>query len=169
MKHQIQVQSYISPCGPLILGSLGDSLCLCDWATPERGGVIRRVLRSLDAELAEGPSEVTKEAARQLDEYFAGHRRKFDIPLLTVGTDFQQRVWLRLQEIPYGITLSYGSLADSLDCPRAVRAVASACGANAMSIFIPCHRVIAASGSLAGYAGSLQAKEFLLRLETMQL
>lgn len=104
-------------------------------------------------------------AARQLDEYFRGKRKSFDIPLLTVGTDFQKKVWRLLASIPYGSTASYSELSNLLGCPGAVRAVANANGANAISIFIPCHRVIGSDGSLTGYAGGLDAKRFLLDLE----
>lgn len=108
-------------------------------------------------------------AARQLDEYFAGRRRVFDLPLLTVGTPFQRAVWELLTEIPFGETRSYAWLAAQLGHPRAVRAVAAANRANALSIFIPCHRVVGSDGSLTGYAGGLAAKRLLLGLEQQQL
>lgn len=108
-------------------------------------------------------------AARQLDEYFAAQRRVFDVPLLTVGTPFQRAVWELLTEIPFGGTRSYAWLAAQLGHPRAVRAVAAANRANALSIFIPCHRVVGSDGSLTGYAGGLAAKRLLLGLEQQQL
>lgn len=108
-------------------------------------------------------------AARQLDEYFAAQRRVFDLPLLTVGTPFQRAVWELLTEIPFGETRSYAWLAAQLGHPRAVRAVAAANRANALSIFIPCHRVVGSDGSLTGYAGGLAAKRLLLGLEQQQL
>lgn len=108
-------------------------------------------------------------AARQLDEYFAGRRRVFDLPLLTVGTPFQRAVWELLTEIPFGETRSYAWLAAQLGHPRAVRAVAAANRANALSIFIPCHRVVGSNGSLTGYAGGLAAKRLLLGLEQQPL
>ena len=112
---------------------------------------------------------VLDQAARQLDEYFAGRRRVFDLPLLTVGTPFQRAVWELLTEIPFGETRSYAWLAAQLGHPRAVRAVAAANRANALSIFIPCHRVVGSDGSLTGYAGGLVAKRLLLGLEQQQL
>lgn len=112
---------------------------------------------------------VLDHAARQLDEYFAAQRRVFDLPLLTVGTPFQRAVWELLTEIPFGGTRSYAWLAAQLGHPRAVRAVAAANRANALSIFIPCHRVVGSSGSLTGYAGGLAAKRLLLGLEQQQL
>lgn len=108
-------------------------------------------------------------AARQLDEYFAAQRRVFDVPLLTVGTPFQRAVWELLTEIPFGGTRSYAWLAAQLGHPRAVRAVAAANRANALSIFIPCHRVVGSNGSLTGYAGGLAAKRLLLGLEQQPL
>lgn len=112
---------------------------------------------------------VLDRAVRQLDEYFAAQRRTFDIPLLTVGTPFQRAVWELLTEIPFGGTRSYAWLAAQLGHPRAVRAVAAANRANALSIFIPCHRVVGSSGSLTGYAGGLAAKRLLLGLEQQPL
>ena len=106
---------------------------------------------------------------RQLDEYFAAQRRVFDVPLLTVGTPFQRAVWELLTTIPFGGTRSYAWLAAQLGHPRAVRAVAAANRANALSIFIPCHRVVGSSGSLTGYAGGLAAKRLLLGLEQQPL
>ena len=100
-----------------------------------------------------------------MDEYFARKRKTFDIPLLLVGTEFQKSVWQELQNIPYGKTLSYGELSQRLGEPKAVRAVAAANGANPISIFVPCHRVIGRDHKLTGYAGGLAAKKELLELE----
>lgn len=150
----------------LVLGGWGDRLCLCDWLTARHhGAVALRLIRGLGAEFEEGLSPVIEMAAAQLDEYFSGHRRDFDIPLQFVGTDFQMRVWSELHEIPYGSTVTYAALARSLGKPDSVRAVANSVGANAISIFAPCHRVMGADGSLTGYAGGLDAKGFLLKLE----
>lgn len=104
-------------------------------------------------------------AIAQLDEYFAGKRRQFDVPLLFAGTEFQKTVWDTLLTIPFGQTVSYGELARQIGMPKAVRAVANANGANSISIFAPCHRVIGSDGTLTGYGGGLPVKEFLLRLE----
>ena len=140
-KNIIKVQRYESPCGLLLLGSFGDKLCLCT-------------------------SEVIEKAARQLDEFFAGKRKEFDVPLLFVGTDFQKTVWNELLEIPFGKTVSYGEMAQRIGMSKAVRAVANANGANSISIFAPCHRVIGSDRSLTGYGGGLPAKKFLLELES---
>ena len=167
MHDNINIQHYTSPCGELLLGAYDGRLCLCDWLTEKHHArVMNRLQRSLRAEITEAADPVLEEAAKQLDEYFAGKRREFDIPLLPVGTDFQKHVWQALRAIPYGTTISYADLARRLNMPKAVRAVANANGANAISIFVPCHRVVGADGSLTGYAGGLDAKQWLQTFET---
>lgn len=160
------MQTYASPCGELLLGSYADKLCLCDWTAGARHArVMARVQRYLQASFTEEPSDLTRLAARELDEFFAKRRQVFDLPLLFAGTDFQQKVWRNLLKIPYGQTLSYQQTANLLGMPEAVRAIANANGANALSIIVPCHRVIGHNGSLTGYGGGLAAKQFLLELE----
>ena len=110
---------------------------------------------------------VLVEARRQLNEYFAGERHDFDLPLAGAGTSFQQRVWAELREIPFGRTASYGEIARSLGMPPGgSRAVGLANGANPIAIVVPCHRVIGADGTLTGYAGGLERKRYLLDLES---
>jgi methylated-DNA-[protein]-cysteine S-methyltransferase len=104
-------------------------------------------------------------AARQLKEYFAGKRREFDLPLRMEGTEFQQRVWRELTKIPFGETRSYGQLAKHLNNPNGSRAVGLANGRNPIAIIVPCHRVIGADGSLTGFGGGLDRKEWLLTHE----
>lgn len=104
-------------------------------------------------------------ARKQLDEYFAGKRKAFDLPVDPAGTPFQRVVWRALQKIPYGTTLNYGALAGRIGQPTASRAVGAANGRNPISIVIPCHRVIGANGDLTGYAGGMERKAALLRLE----
>lgn len=167
-KNAVRIQHYHSPCGELMIGSFEKKLCLCDWvAAKHRDRVDKRLKRLLQADYKEEMSEVLQKACRQLDEYFNGKRTAFDIPLLPIGTEFQKRVWLELQKIPYGTTVSYGALAELLGEPKSVRAVANANGANAISIFIPCHRIIGNNHSLTGYAGGLEAKRWLLNRETL--
>ena len=131
------------------------------------GGIIGHYPGSRPAigRVFQGGTASTQEAARQLDEYFKGERQAFDLPLVMAGSDFQQRVWQELLKIPYGGTISYGELAKRIGQAQAVRAVANANGANALSIFIPCHRVIGSNRSLTGYAGGLAAKQYLLAWE----
>ena len=105
------------------------------------------------------------DVAEQLDAYFAGSLRNFDIDLRLTGTEFQCRVWAALQTIPYGETRSYGQIADQVGSPAASRAVGLANGRNPISIIVPCHRVIGSSGSLTGYGGGIERKRTLLELE----
>jgi len=107
-------------------------------------------------------------ARRQLDEYFAGRRRVFDLRLAARGTPFQQAVWCAVAAIPYGETRTYGQIAATIGRPGAVRAVGAANGANPLPIVVPCHRVIGQDGTLTGYGGGLPRKEALLRLEGWQ-
>lgn len=108
-------------------------------------------------------------AAAQLNEYFAGTRRAFDLPLAAQGTDFQRRVWGQLQCIPYGEVCSYADIAQAIDKPTAMRAVGAANGRNPLPVIVPCHRVIGSSGKLTGFAGGLPAKRTLLSLEGIQV
>ena len=163
----IRIQYYQSPCGESILGSFGDKLCLCDWVNEERRKTIDgRIQKMLQARYETGISETIATAITQLDEYFVQKRTAFDVPLLLLGTDFQKAVWNELLKVPYGMTKSYAGLSSQLGNPKAVRAVAAANGANAISIFIPCHRIIGSNQKLTGYAGGLSAKKALLELES---
>jgi methylated-DNA-[protein]-cysteine S-methyltransferase len=105
------------------------------------------------------------EVTRQLDEYFAGSRRSFDLPLAPAGTTFQSRVWDALARVKWGTTVTYGELAVRAGRPGAARAVGAAVGRNPISIVVPCHRVVGADGTLTGYAGGVDRKAFLLALE----
>ena len=145
-----------SPIGELLL--TGDGRALCGLYI--QGG--RTALRIGPRwERAEAPFE---EARTQLDEYFAGRRTSFDLPLAPTGSPFQQRVWRALRDIPYGETVSYGEQARRAGVPSP-RAVGVANGRNPISIIVPCHRVIGADGSLTGYGGGVERKQFLLDLE----
>lgn len=167
MNKFIHIQHFFSPCGELVLASYADKLCLCDWSdNPCYERNKRRIERYFKASFKTETSSILEEAKRQLDEYFAGNRKAFTIPLLLVGTDFQQQVWNELLNIPYGATTSYKEIAQSIGKPKAVRALAGAIGANGISILIPCHRVIGSDNSLTGYAGGLEAKKMLLQIET---
>lgn len=111
------------------------------------------------------PTPLLRDARRQLEEYFAGQRRAFSVPLEPQGTDFQRKVWQALLTIPYGETRTYQQIAELAGSPRAFRAAGMANHNNPISILIPCHRVIGKDGSLTGYGGGLEAKRFLLELE----
>ena len=123
----------------------------------------RRVPGVADAK--KGSNSVIESTIRQLDEYFAGTRHEFDVPLDAVGTEFQHSVWQVLRSIPYGETMSYGEQATVLGDPNKARAVGTANGRNPISIVVPCHRVIGSGGTLVGFAGGLDKKQILLSLE----
>lgn len=158
---------YSSPCGELTLASFNNSLCLCDWNISElrRNRIDNRIGTHLQCEFTFGRTDVISNAIVQLDEYFAHKRTNFDISTHFIGTDFQKNVWNTITRIPYSTTISYKELSHSLNINNAIRAVASAVGANPISIIIPCHRVIGSDGKLRGYAGGLGTKSFLLRHE----
>jgi len=165
-KNTIHLQTYKSPVGEMILGSYNNTLCIANWKngkTKER--IEKKLAKALDTEYIDASSEVIVEAMKQLDTYFLGKRKEFDVPLLMVGTAFQKSVWEALLQIPYGETASYLEQAKRIGNEKAVRAVASANGANAISIFIPCHRIIGSNGTLTGYAGGLDTKAKLLEIE----
>ena len=163
---QIKIQFYKTRIGDLILGSFEEKLCLLDFRYRKmRKAVDSRIKNGLNAEFVENDSEVIQQAKKQLDEYLGGDRKKFSLPLLIVGTEFQKSVWQSLMKVPYGITSTYLQLAKNIGNERAVRAVASANGANALSLIIPCHRIIGSDGQLVGYGGGLSVKKRLLNLE----
>lgn len=167
MEETIHIQYYPTRCGELIVGSYGQALCLCDWKSrPNRETVDKRIQKALNARYEIKSSPVVEEAFKQLNEYFNRQRTSFDIPLLTIGTDFQKKIWELLLALPYGTTASYLELSQQFGDPKAIRAVSSANAANAISIFIPCHRIIGTNGKLIGYAGGLEAKKMLLDLES---
>lgn len=149
-----------SPIGNLLLGGDDDALRLLWFVTSRRAPLP-------DPSWTESPRRF-KDVAGQLSAYFAGRLRDFDVPLDARGTPFQTKVWRALRDIPYGATESYGELARRIGDPKAVRAVGLANGSNPISIIIPCHRVIGASGALTGYGGGLPTKRALLALEQGQ-
>lgn len=166
MSDKINIDYFKTPFGELILGSFENKLCIADWRYRKmRTAIDKRIQGSLNTEYTEEDSDVINESKVQLSQYFKGKRKAFDLPLLLIGTEFQKGVWSALQQIPYGSTLSYLELSKKLNNEKAIRAVASANGANAISIIIPCHRIIGSDGSLVGYAGGLNTKMKLLTLE----
>ena len=149
MKNALYCENVPTPVGTLCVCSDGEAVTGIRFGAGETNG----------------GCPVTGQARQQLTEYFAGQRREFDLPLSPSGTDFQRRVWELLREIPYGETVTYGELARRLGNPRAARAVGMACNRNPIAIVVPCHRVVGSTGSLTGYAGGLDTKAFLLKLE----
>jgi methylated-DNA-[protein]-cysteine S-methyltransferase len=143
-----------SPLGPLRLVADGEAL-IGVWLPGQA-----------DVAIADGEAPVLTAAMAQLAEYFSGRRQAFELPLAPRGTAFQQTVWQALRAIPYGATSSYGQIAAAIGRPSASRAVGAANGQNPLAIVVPCHRVIGAGGALTGYAGGIEAKRWLLALES---
>jgi AraC family transcriptional regulator, regulatory protein of adaptative response / methylated-DNA-[protein]-cysteine methyltransferase len=152
-----------SPLGELIAGATGEGVCLLEFSDRRRAArECRDLVKLLKQPLEEGDNEHLRALRLQLNDYFAGNLKKFTIPLVTPGTEFQMTVWSGLLGIPFGQTRSYQEQANILKMPDAVRAVANANGMNRISIVIPCHRVIGSDGRLTGYGGGLKRKKWLL-------
>lgn len=130
-----------------------------------RDSVDARIAKYLKSEFVEEETEIIQNCILQLESYFQGERKEFDLPVKMLGTSFQLTVWRQLMKVPYGTTESYLGLSKKLKNEKAIRAVASANGANALSIIIPCHRIIGSRGELTGYAGGISVKKKLLQLE----
>lgn len=151
--------SWSSPVGEFHL--LADDSALHMLAFDKKGSVFKKMYSNALKE----QNSILKKTIQQLEEYFKGTRKDFDLPLKFSGTDFQQKAWKALLEIPYGKTVSYKTQAAKIKNPKAVRAIGSANGRNPLAVIIPCHRVIAHDGSLGGYGGGLSMKKALLQME----
>lgn len=156
MEHTTSIES---PVGRLVLVSDGVSLTAVHFGGGSAAG--RRA--GADDRAAPFP-----QARRELAEYFAGRRTRFELPLAPGGTPFQRRVWEALRQIPHGATATYGEIARAVGSPRAVRAVGAACARNPLAIVVPCHRVVGSDGTLTGYAGGVARKRTLLDLEAVR-
>ncbi|HEX7018847.1 MAG TPA: methylated-DNA--[protein]-cysteine S-methyltransferase [Gemmatimonadaceae bacterium] len=164
--HVVHLAHIDTPIGEMIAAASDEHLVLLEYVHRRTvDAQLERVKRAVPGLYEPGSSPIIDQVRAQLDEYFGGERREFDVPLLTPGTPFQERVWNALRRIPHGETTSYGRVARSIGQPDAVRAVARANGDNRVAIIIPCHRVIGADGSLTGYGGGLWRKKKLLTLE----
>lgn len=133
--------------------------------TAENGFITSISIRDEEIEVLPTDDAVLQQAIQQLDEYFAGTRKDFNLPIKQEGSDFQQSVWQQLLKIPYGKTISYGQQSKLMNNPLGIRAIASANGKNNLWVVVPCHRVIGSDGSLTGYAGGLWRKKWLLAHE----
>ncbi len=158
--------TYTQQSTTFCLGEYQGQLCLVDYLPRKSNISIAEVLRrQFTNVITKEPTELLSEACMQLDEYFAGKRQIFDLPIWYQGTPFQESVWQALMNIPYGETKSYGDIAMMIDNPNAIRAVGTAIGSNRLSIIIPCHRVLKSTGGIGGYAGGADYKAMLLDLE----
>jgi AraC family transcriptional regulator, regulatory protein of adaptative response / methylated-DNA-[protein]-cysteine methyltransferase len=154
-----------TPLGTLLLAATDNGLCMAEFFAPERLAEQIDTLRKCFGRVVIEDHPHLIQARDELSQYFAGGRTEFDVPLAFAGTPFQQSVWKRLRQIPYGTTLSYEGLAKAVGIPKGSRAVGRANGQNRLTVFIPCHRVINKDGALGGYGGSVWRKKFLLQLE----
>jgi len=153
--------TFESPVGPLLLAGDSNGLRLVSFENSKHAAAPPAGWKEDKAPFAE--------VIRQLQAYFRGELKEFDLPLALAGTEFQLRVWDTLREIPYGETISYLQLAERIGNPKAVRAVGLANGSNPIPIIVPCHRVIGSDGSLTGFGGGISTKKKLLELESKQL
>jgi len=167
--HPIRLSWIRTAAGPLVVGATDEAVCLLEFSDRRMlESQMQTLRRRFSAALLPGTSRLVTALQQQLDEYFAGTRRQFTIPLSYPGTPFQSKVWSALLDIPYGSTCSYQDVARQVGHPRAVRAVGTANGMNRIAILIPCHRVVNANGELGGYGGGLWRKRMLLELESGQ-
>lgn len=150
---KMAITVYNSPIGKLLIEAIDDHITMI---TNEIDDVMIQTVND---------NELLEEAKRQLDEYFAGKRKTFTLPLAFNGTKYMQTVWAELLKIPYGTTISYGELAAVIGNDKGARSVGMACGKNKIMIVVPCHRIIGKNGKLTGYSGGLEIKKQLLELE----
>ncbi|SCZ81772.1 methylated-DNA--[protein]-cysteine S-methyltransferase [Acidaminobacter hydrogenoformans] len=157
--HQTHFYTYTTILGSITIADNGSAITHLIIGDPSTGIV------ASDANRIKGETPLILEAHRQLEAYLKGTRQSFDLPLAPAGTDFQQKVWNALREIPYGTTQTYTDIARAIGSPSASRAVGTACGRNPVLILTPCHRVIGTNGKLTGFAAGLDVKAALLQLE----
>ena len=165
--HSTEIET---PIGKMLACANSDGVCLLEFLDREDLSKQQEHLKGfLQAGIIEGENSHLLTLEKQLSEYFEKQRTVFEIPIVLTGTPFQERVWMALQEIPFGKTMTYQSLTNQLGNPKAIRAVAGANGANKMAIIIPCHRVVGSDGSMTGYAGGIWRKQWLLEHESEQI
>lgn len=169
----IHKQNIKTPLGDMIACASEDGVCFLDFVDRKNfDKLFTSMVNMINGEIIEiknneniKPYNIIIRLEKELDEYFSGKRKEFTIPIITTGTEFQNKVWNELLRIPYGKTISYKEEAEIINQKNAFRAVANANGKNKLSIIIPCHRVIASDGKLSGYGGGIDKKEFLISLE----
>ncbi len=166
MKNKISIFYYKMKIGELIIGSFEGKICIVDYRYRRmRTTVDNRIKKALNACFIKNENDIICETKKQIDEYLQGKRKIFEVPILMVGTEFQKQVWSELLKVSYGETASYFDIAKRINNPKAVRAVASANGANSIGLIIPCHRIIESNGGLGGYGGGIAVKKKLLKIE----
>jgi len=165
----IWINRVATPLGSMIMGVSDQGLCLLEFAERRMLDTqLKRLRQRMGRVFLPGDHPLMQQVKNELDAYFEGNLREFTVPLQTPGTAFQESVWQALVDIPYGETRSYGDIANEISQASAVRAVGRANGDNRISIIVPCHRVVGATGQLTGYGGGLWRKEYLLAMEQAQ-
>jgi AraC family transcriptional regulator of adaptative response/methylated-DNA-[protein]-cysteine methyltransferase len=165
----IYLNRILTPLGPMLAGATNEGICLLEFMDRRMLNTQLKILtKRLNCNFTPGSNKYLDQLAEQLKEYFKGGLKKFNLPLVTPGTEFQKTVWDKLINIPSGETISYEELAKRTGNPAAVRAVAKSNGDNRIAIVIPCHRVIGKDGSLTGYGGGLWRKRYLIELERLK-
>ena len=165
-KNKLLISRIKTPFGDLLAGATNKGICLLEFTDTNRIEMqISRLKKAYESTIINGANSYFEILNTQLQDYFLGKLKIFDVPLDIYGTDFQRQVWDALQTIPYGETRSYQEQAIAINKPKAVRAVANANRNNKISIIIPCHRVIGKNGTMTGYGGGIWRKEYLLELE----
>jgi len=163
MRIMIKTTIIDTPLGEMTAAATKEGVCLLKFSEREKSAMeFEKLVLIFNTEIRQGTNKHLRSLKKQLKEYFKGKRKEFVVPLAYHGTDFQKSVWESLMNIPYGKTVSYLAQAESLNNPRAVRAVAGANGSNPVAILIPCHRVIGSDGDLTGYGGGLERKRWLI-------
>jgi AraC family transcriptional regulator of adaptative response/methylated-DNA-[protein]-cysteine methyltransferase len=166
----INLQLFETPIGIMVACATDEGICMLEFI--DRRALVtelKDLKKRLGANIEPGNNKHFKPLGKQLNEYFLRKRKKFELPLITLGSEFQNKVWKELLEIPYGATRSYKQQSIAVKNVKAIRAVASANGANRISIIIPCHRIIGEDGNLTGYGGGLWRKKWLLDFESGKL
>lgn len=162
----IMLHRFTTPLGPMFVCATEQGVCLLEFTDRRMLETeFRDLQRLLKARIMAGENRHTRQAEKEIGEYFSGMRQQFEIQLDTPGSEFQRGVWQELQAIPYGQTACYQALAGQLENPGAVRAVAAANGANRVAIVIPCHRIIGKDGAMTGYGGGVARKAWLIEHE----
>lgn len=162
----IFIDKIATPLGSMFVGATDQGICLLEFTDrPTLERELKDLEKHLKTTIHTGQTQLTRQAKKEIEAYFQGTQKTFNVPIHAPGTLFQQAVWKALLSVPYGQTASYQQQAQKLGKPQAVRAVATANGANRISIMIPCHRIIGKDGSLTGYGGGLERKRYLLEHE----
>lgn len=166
MNNPLYYQYMKTAYGALILAEFDGQIVLCDWQYRKmRHAVDTRIKKATSSLWVEESTPLLRQLKDEITAYLAGGRQKFSVPYRLVGTEFQQSVWRALVNVPYGAQVTYAMLAQQAGAPNAVRAVGAANGANALSLIVPCHRIVGHDGALVGYAGGVGVKRKLLSLE----